>query len=286
MGQTDPPKRVNFNFWRNLKQQNELSFASVSKPLSLPPLKTPFTQRREREFLYLQEVDLLIAATQKTRAGTRNAALAMLLFCQALQPVEIGWLRWCDVDFNKNTLQVIRNRTKSSRSQPLAVNRQHLSIAEVDILKDLQYLSTTDWLLQSERRQRLSERSLHHIIAHAGIEAQLPFPVHPYMLRRTGLYYRAALLLQPLGLSLRQCCLLWNLYFTSTSLPPQEEIEYRAILRQQEEGFLNALEKIKAFTGITAYDNLIDYLLGAFLLFPHLQEIPQNYWLAPLQWLP
>ena len=258
----------------------------MSKSLSSPPLKIPFAERREREFLYLKEVDILIAATQNTRAGTRNAALAMLLFCQTLQPVEIGWLRWCDVDFNKNTLQVIRNRTKSSQSQPLSVNRQHLSITEVDILKELQYLSTTDWLLQSERRQRLSERSLHHIIAQAGIEAQLPLPVHPYMLRRTGLYYRAALLLEPLGLSLRQCCLLWNLYLTSSSLSPQEEIEYHVIKRRQEEGFINALEKIKAFTGITAYDNLIDYLLGAFLLFPRLQGIPQNYWLAPPNWLP
>ncbi len=258
----------------------------MSKSLSSPPLKIPFADRREREFFYLKEVDILIAATQNTRAGTRNAALAMLLFCQTLQPVEIGWLRWCDVDFNKNTLQVIRNRTKSSQSQPLIVNRQHLSIAEVGILKELQYLSTTDWLLQSERRQRLSERSLHHIIAQAGIEAELPFPVHPYMLRRTGLYYRAALLLQPLGLSLRQCCLLWNLYLTSTALSPQEEIEYHAIERKQEEAFLFTLEKIKAFTGITAYDNLIDYLLGAFLLFPRLQGIPPNYWLAPLHWLP
>ncbi len=76
----------------------------MSQSLSSPPLKIPFVLRREREFLYLQEVDSLIAATQNTRAGTRNAALAMLLFCQALQPVELCWLRWCDVDFNNPLL--------------------------------------------------------------------------------------------------------------------------------------------------------------------------------------
>ncbi len=150
------------------RQNNELSLVLVSKWLSLSPLKAPFAANREREFLYLKEVDILIAAAQNMRAGTRNAALAMLLFSQALQPVEIGWLRWCDVDFNKNTRQVIRNRTKSSQSQPLTVNRQCLSNTEVVILKELQYLSTTDWLWQSERRQRFSERSLHHIIAIAG----------------------------------------------------------------------------------------------------------------------
>lgn len=124
----------------------------MSKPFSSPPLKTPFSFRREREFLFFQEVDLLIVATQNTRANTRNAALAMLLFCQAGQPVEISWLRWYDINLNKKTRQAIRNRTLTSGKQPLSVNRQHLSIAEVEILKELQYLSTTDWLLQSERR--------------------------------------------------------------------------------------------------------------------------------------
>jgi type 1 fimbriae regulatory protein FimB len=64
------------------------------------------------------------------------------------------------------------------------------------------------------------------------------------MIRRTGLYYRAALLLEPLGLSLRQCCLLWNCYKTSVSLSGEEKFEYQAIERKQEEAFLNALEQI------------------------------------------
>ncbi len=251
---------------------------------SSPPLKIPFADRRERQFLYLTEIDKLIAATHNTRAATRNSSLAMLLFCQALQPVELCWLRWCDVDFNKNTLQVIRNRLRSTLNQPLIVSRQSLCFSEVDILQELQYLSTTDWLWQSERRQRLSERSLHHIIAQAGVEAGLPFSVHPYMIRRTGLYYRAALLLEPLGLSLRQCCLLWNLYKTSTTLSSEEKIEYHAIERKREEAFLNVLERMKTFSGITIYENVIDYLLGAFLLFPRLQGIPQNYWLRPKNW--
>ena len=55
----------------------------------LPPRKLPNTSRREREFLYLHEVDALIAAMRQTRAPIRNQAIAMLLFCQALQPSEI-----------------------------------------------------------------------------------------------------------------------------------------------------------------------------------------------------
>ena len=50
---------------------------------------------------------------------------------------------------------------------------------------------TTDWIFSSERKQRLSKRSLHHIIQQAGAIANLPLTTHPYMLRRSGLYYRA-----------------------------------------------------------------------------------------------
>jgi type 1 fimbriae regulatory protein FimB len=180
---------------------------------------------------------------------------------------------------------VIRNRQKTSRSQlQLIVNLQQLSAVEIDFLQQLEAEHTTDWLFASERKQRLSERSLHHLIQQAGEMAGLSFPVHPYMLRRSGLYYRAALLLQPLGLSLRQCCLLWNWHETSSAFSVSQEQEYYAVERKTEEAFLLALERIKAFSGITVQFNVIDYLLGAFMLFPGLEGVPQKYWLAPTHW--
>lgn len=256
-------------------------------PKSPPPHKTPFSQRREREFLYLPEVDALIAALSQTRSPIRNQTLAILLFCQALQPAELCWLRWCDLNFAEKIIRVDRIRSKPDCQQPqpqAPVNLQLLCPAEIDILQQLHKQHNTDWLFASERKQRLGERSLHHIIQQAGEIADIPFPTHPYMLRRSGLYYRAALLLQPLGLSLRQCCLIWNWHGTSISFTSQESEEYRAIDRVSESAFLASLEKLKAFTRITIYQNVIDYLLGAFLLFPRLQGIPQDYWLAPRNW--
>lgn len=254
-------------------------------PPSPPPLKTPFSNRRAREFLYLSEVDALIAATQKTRASIRNQALVLLLFCQALQPIELCWLRWQDINFAEKFLVVARNRQKPTRYQPqVAVNLQLLCSPEINILQQLKEQRTTDWVFASERRQRLSERSLHHSLQRAGEIAGLLFPIHPYMLRRTGLYYRSALLLQKAELSLRQCCLLWNWHGTTVEFPPHEEQEYGAIAQSQADTFLAALAKLKTFTGIQGDENLIDYLLGAFLLFPRLQGIPYDYWLAPRSW--
>ena len=44
------------------------------------------------------------------------------------------------------------------------------------------------------------------------------------------------------------------------------------------------LEQMKAFTGIQFHENVIDYVLGAFSLFSGLQDITQDYWLAPFGW--
>ncbi len=128
------------------------------------------------------------------------------------------------------------------------------------------------------------DRSLHHIVQQAGVVADLPIPVHPYMLRRSGLYYRAALLLQTASLSLHECCLLWNYYATSSPMPASAQKEYQAINRKREETFLLAFDQIKAFSGISADENAIDYLLGSYLLKSHLPEISDNYWLAPSNW--
>lgn len=253
---------------------------------SQPPRKTPFLERREREFLYLEEVDALVAATHKTRSPIRNSALALLLFGHALQPVELCWLRWCDVNFTQKTLSVTRNRslTAAEHPQQVVVNLQPLCPPEVELLVQLYEQRTTEWIFASERRQRLSERSLHHIIQQAGKVAGLDFPVHPYMIRRSGLYYHAALLLADTGLSLRQCCLLWNWQTKKISWFSKVAQEYRAIEPKQRAAFLSALEQMKAFCGIQQYENIIDYLLGAYSLFPGLQDIPHNYWLAPDNW--
>jgi len=254
-------------------------------PRTSPPLKTAFVKCREREFLYLHEVDAVIAAMEKTRYPTRNKAIALLLFCQCLQPSELCWLRWSDLDTPRKTLYIIRNRElKSGARLHKQINLQLLCPAELELLKQLAQERRCDWLFATERQTRLNERSLHYLIAQAGKIAHLPFPIHPYMLRRSGLYYRAALLLQPLHLSLQQCCLLWNWHGTKVEFSRQQEREMMAMGVATSEAFLAALKQLQSFTRIQSYDNLIDYLLGAFLLFPSQDRLTYDYWLAPKSW--
>ncbi|URD48638.1 hypothetical protein M5J74_20160 [Chroococcidiopsis sp. CCNUC1] len=80
-------------------------------------------------------------------------------------------------------MRVDRIRSKPDYLQPQTqapTNIQLLFLCEtkIDILQQLEEQRTTDWLFASERKQRLSERSLHHIIQQAGAIANLPFPLH------------------------------------------------------------------------------------------------------------
>lgn len=45
-------------------------------------------------------------------------------------------------------------------------------------------------------------------------------------------------------------------------------LEHQVIDRKREEAFLTAFEQVKAFAGVSADENAIDYLLGAYFLFP------------------
>jgi site-specific recombinase XerD len=47
------------------------------------------------------------------------------------------------------------------------------------------------YVFLSERGSPLSDRTIRHIILRAGLDAQLPFPVHPHMLRHACGFYLA-----------------------------------------------------------------------------------------------
>ncbi len=76
------------------------------------------------------------------RAGSgkpAKAGIALLLFGHALQPVELCWLRWRDVNFTQKTLSVTRNRslTAADHPQQVVLNLQPLCLPEVELLEQL-----------------------------------------------------------------------------------------------------------------------------------------------------
>ncbi|HEY9873843.1 MAG TPA: tyrosine-type recombinase/integrase [Candidatus Obscuribacterales bacterium] len=258
------------------------------KEKPLPPPRKPKNQdRRTREFLYPHEITALIEEAKSSLNPQRDSTLLLLMFCHALQPIEVTSLQWQHVNFAEkiepSTLTIYRNRRRGAYPQEFVPDIHILSSIEVKFLRQLahEYKGAT-LLFPSERRHRLSLRSIHHIVSQAGILAGLEFPIHPYMLRTSGILYRAALLLRKMpSVTFRQCHLTWLRYGTFTSLTVAEKREFSAIDPSVVEAIWALIEQVREFIGVNSYNHAAKYVLQAFAAYPDEEHLPEDFWLRP-----
>jgi type 1 fimbriae regulatory protein FimE len=144
----------------------------------LPPLKPKNTDRRTREYLTPAEVaQLMRAARHLGRHGHRDTTLILLMYRHGLRVSEVHSLRWESIDLKTALLHVRRRKHGVSSVHPLHG-------PELRARRKLQQAHPgRAYVFLSERGSPLSDRTLRHILLRAGIDAQLPFPVHPHMLR-------------------------------------------------------------------------------------------------------
>jgi len=257
-----------------------------------PPRKPKNLDRRVREFLYPHEITALIEVAKNSRNPQRDSTLLLLTFCHALQPIEVTSLQWQHVNFAEKmepaTLTIYRNRRRGLYPQEFVPDIHLLSTTEVKFLRQLahEYKGAT-LLFPSERRHRLSERSIHHIVSRAGVLAGLEFPIHPYMLRTSGILYRAALLLRKMpSVTFRQCYLTWLRYGTFTTLSVAEKREFSSIDPSVVEAVWTVVERIREFMGVNSYNHAAKYVLQVFAAYPSNEHLPVDFWLKPPDWPP
>jgi integrase len=162
-------------------------FGNVPQKAMTPPRKPKNQAVRSREHLTPDEVELLMqAAKQEGRHGHRDATLILLMYRHGLRVSEAIALRWDQVDLKQGLLYVSRLKRGTPATHPLRGPE----------LRSLRQLKRTypdsPYLFQSERKGPITDRTARHIIARAGELAELPFPVHPHMLRHATGYYLAA----------------------------------------------------------------------------------------------
>lgn len=143
-----------------------------------PPRRRRNRETRSREHLTPTEVDaLLTAARGVKRHGARNHTLLMLMYRHGLRVSEAVDMRWDQVDFKAGLLHVNRLKNGVASTHPLRG-------PELRALRQLR----RDWpdspyLFVSERGGPMTSSNVRKLIAQAGIEAKIPLPVHPHMLR-------------------------------------------------------------------------------------------------------
>ena len=143
-----------------------------------PPRRVANRERRTREHLTPQEVDKLIkAASRVGRYGHRDATLILIAFRHGLRVSELVALRWDQVDLEQGLLHVSRLKNGVPSTHPLRG-------PEIRALRRLRReYGISPYVFTTERRGAMTDSSVRKIIARAGEEAELGFPVHPHMLR-------------------------------------------------------------------------------------------------------
>jgi integrase len=161
---------------------------TVASQVTDPTTAVSAAAVRSREHLLPGEVEQLIEAARKRggRYGHRDHTLLLLMYRHGLRAAEIAALRWDQVDLPGGTLHVTRVKQGTPTTHPLRG-------PELRALRRLQreHPEHGGYVFVTERGGPMACRTVHHIVAEAGRAAQLPFPIHPHMLRHATGYYLA-----------------------------------------------------------------------------------------------
>ncbi|MGA6939305.1 MAG: tyrosine-type recombinase/integrase [Pseudolabrys sp.] len=152
-----------------------LSPATVKRTVA-PPRRRPNAELRPREHLTEREVKKLIEAAKGNRQGGRDSAMILICFRHGLRASEVCELQWSDVEFETGTLHLRRAKGGSTGIHPLLGD-------ELRALRALKREAKSPFIFVSERGAPFSVSGLQKMVERAGIEAKMPFKVHPHMLR-------------------------------------------------------------------------------------------------------
>lgn len=154
--------------------------------LKKPPRRKPNRKLRTREYLTTQEITALRKSARNLgRYGHRDDTLILVMFRHALRVSEVVALRWEQVDLKQGLLHVLRIKNGLPSTHPLRG-------VELRALRQLKRdYPNSPYVFISERNALLTPRTVHHIIARAGEEAEFEFTIHPHMLRHSTGFYLA-----------------------------------------------------------------------------------------------
>jgi type 1 fimbriae regulatory protein FimB/type 1 fimbriae regulatory protein FimE len=143
---------------------------------TVAPGRRPNAELRPREHLTEREVQKLIGAARGNRWGPRDSTMLLMAFRHGLRVSELCGLQWSDVEFESGTLHLRRAKGGATSTHPLLGD-------ELRALRALKREAKSPFIFVSERGAPFSVAGLQKLVERAGIEARMPFKVHPHMLR-------------------------------------------------------------------------------------------------------
>lgn len=147
------------------------------------PLRRRNADYRSREYLSEKEVaEVTAAAATQGRHQLRDSTLILIAYHHGLRVSELVSLRWDQIDLAQGVLHVVRLKNGTAAVHPLRG-------PELRALRRLQReVTSAPYVFVSERKAPLTPDAVRKIVARAGRQAGIEFPIHPHMLRHATGY--------------------------------------------------------------------------------------------------
>jgi len=145
---------------------------------TVPPPLTPYSKRRQREYLTVKEVERLIdTARDRGRYGHRDATMLLVAYRHGLRAAELCSLRWEQIDLSRGMLHVRRIKNGTPSVHPIGGG-------EIRALRRLKREQPESrYAFVTERLGPMTTTGFRKMVARISEKAKFPFPVHPHMLR-------------------------------------------------------------------------------------------------------
>jgi len=145
---------------------------------TVTPLRRPNAALRPREHLTEREVERLIKAAKGNRWGLRDSSMILVAFRHGLRASEVCGLQWSDIEFETGHLHLRRAKGGVTTTHPLLGD-------ELRALRALKREAKSPFVFTTERGAPFTTSGLAKLVERAGVEAKLPFKIHPHMLRHS-----------------------------------------------------------------------------------------------------
>ncbi|MCS3758659.1 tyrosine-type recombinase/integrase [Bradyrhizobium centrosematis] len=145
---------------------------------TVTPKRRTNAELRSREHLTEAEVDQLVQTAKRNRWGHRDSTMILVAWRHGLRVSELVDLRWDQIDFASATLHVRRVKQGTPSTHPIMGD-------ELRALRRLQREQDprSPFIFTSERAGPFTTAGFARMMERVGIEAGMPFKVHPHMLR-------------------------------------------------------------------------------------------------------
>ena len=145
---------------------------------TVPPRRKAYAELRPREYLTEKEVEHLMAVAKKRgRYGHRDATMILLSYRHGLRVAELCALRREQMDLEQGLLHVRRLKNGVPSVHPLRG-------PELRALRRLmRETGPSPYVFITERGGPMTTAGFRKVLSRCGESSDLPFPVHPHMLR-------------------------------------------------------------------------------------------------------